>query len=187
MFLDHGGNDDLGPMLLEATAHGDNDFIITLLDRGANIDVKNEYGFTPLHIASGNGHTECVKTLLIRGAKVNEKSNLGWAPLHKASCYGHYDCITMLLRYGANSNEKNTDGWTPLYCITRYSNIISWNVVTKCIGAFLDHGANIHESDNYGHTPHNMAKNELRQFIDEYFVVPIKEPDIDGSIMVPEA
>jgi ankyrin repeat protein len=73
-----------------------------LLNRGANIEEKDNDGYTPLisgiflqlfnhfkwfiyflFIASFNGHIEVVKELLNRGANIEEKDNYGNTPLIK--------------------------------------------------------------------------------------------------------
>ncbi len=47
------------------------------LDKGANIEVKNDAGATPLIFASVKGHPDVVKLLLERGANVNARTNTG--------------------------------------------------------------------------------------------------------------
>ena len=43
-----------------------------LLAQGANIDEKNRYGYTPLHLASEYGHLEVVKYLISQGANYSD-------------------------------------------------------------------------------------------------------------------
>ncbi|WP_353281703.1 ankyrin repeat domain-containing protein [Wolbachia endosymbiont (group A) of Aleiodes leptofemur] len=86
--------------------HGYKDIVTTLLDRGANVDEKNNDGCTPLHIAAEFGHTEVVIALLDRGANVNEKNNYEWTPLHIAARNSHTEVVTVLLDKGANPLVK---------------------------------------------------------------------------------
>ena len=51
--------------------------IITLLDRGADIEARDENGDTPLHIAACKGQSEAILSLLDRGADAHAKNNKG--------------------------------------------------------------------------------------------------------------
>lgn len=51
----------------------------------ADIDVKDENGRTPLHLACMNKHFEIAKILIENGADVNVIDNEGKTPLHYAS------------------------------------------------------------------------------------------------------
>jgi ankyrin repeat protein len=53
------------------------DLIIELLANGANPNVQNNDGLTPLMIAASRGLTEIVTAMLARGADVNVKANFG--------------------------------------------------------------------------------------------------------------
>jgi ankyrin repeat protein len=56
-----------------------------LLDHGADIDAKDNYGRTSLHRACANGHVSIVTELLSRGANTEAKDNGdGNTPLHVA-------------------------------------------------------------------------------------------------------
>ncbi|MCI5135518.1 MAG: hypothetical protein D3920_10705 [Candidatus Electrothrix sp. AW2] len=61
--------------LMYAVAGGDIDIINLLLQRGIDVDVKNDIGATPLIIAATIGDTPVVKFLLERGADINAKSS----------------------------------------------------------------------------------------------------------------
>ena len=66
-----------------------------LLDHGADVNVKDEDGETPLFCASNNGHKEIVKLLLEHGADVNAKNNYGNSPLHCVSEKGHTEIVNI--------------------------------------------------------------------------------------------
>lgn len=42
------------------------------IQRGANVNTKNEFGWTPLHLAVSRGYPECAKLLLEANARVEE-------------------------------------------------------------------------------------------------------------------
>ena len=52
-----------------------------LLDKGTNVDIKNNNGVTALMVASLNGHGEMVSRLLNRSVDVNIQDKNGWTVL----------------------------------------------------------------------------------------------------------
>ena len=86
-----------------------------LLEHGADINIKENYGWTALHMAcrycNEDSSIECVKLLLEHGADVNAKENDGWTALHLACRYCNEDssieCVKLLLEHGADINIKN--------------------------------------------------------------------------------
>ena len=70
--------------LIWASSRGHRETASLLLDRGADINLKNNDGETALMEASSSGHTEIVSLLLDRGADVNVKDNDGGTALVRA-------------------------------------------------------------------------------------------------------
>jgi hypothetical protein len=70
--------------LQSAAAQGDVAQAATLLDRGADIDERDEAGRTPLMLAVTQGQLEVVRLLLARGADPNAADNAGHTPLQQA-------------------------------------------------------------------------------------------------------
>ncbi len=85
-----------------------------LIEAGADVNVINKYGKTPLLMASRNGHTEVVKLLLQAKADVNAKDRIGSTALRNASNSGHLDIVQVLLEKGADVNAKDKKGSTAL-------------------------------------------------------------------------
>ena len=70
--------------LLEAAKNGDLIKVQTALEKGANPNTKDEYGWTPLHWAAFWGRVKIVKLLLERGADPWIADNGGHIPLDYA-------------------------------------------------------------------------------------------------------
>ncbi|UCD49555.1 MAG: ankyrin repeat domain-containing protein [Phycisphaerales bacterium] len=98
--------------LIEAAAHGHRDIVQLLIDRGADVNMKGEAWYGPLHAASAGGYVEIVELLLDHGADVSIFHHD--KPLHYAAKNGHITIAEMLLARGADVNAKGIDEFTPL-------------------------------------------------------------------------
>lgn len=90
--------------LIKAVEKGEIETVGTLLNSGANIEVADKIGFTPLSHASYKGNSEMTNLLLGHGSGVNNPNKLGIPPLAYAICYGGFDEAELLLEKGANIN-----------------------------------------------------------------------------------
>ncbi|KAG2713131.1 hypothetical protein I3760_04G160800 [Carya illinoinensis] len=83
-----------------------------------DLEAKNMYGETPLHMAAKNGCNDAACLLLGHGAFIEAKANNGMTPLHLAVWYSlrAEDCLTVktLLEYNADCSAKDNEGMTPL-------------------------------------------------------------------------
>lgn len=67
-----------------------------LIAKGANINVKNNDGTYPLHIAASEGQVECLRILLDLRADTKIKDNRGQTALDLAKLWGHRYCAKYL-------------------------------------------------------------------------------------------
>lgn len=87
----------------------------TLVEHGALINVTNDRGLTPLHIAAGNGNTEMTDYLLLKGARVNIKEgNRGMTELHVAAIKGQTEMMERMIEAGAQTDTQDGEGKTAL-------------------------------------------------------------------------
>lgn len=80
-----------------------------LLDTGADPNIANRYGVTPLMLACSNGDNAFVSLLLNAGADPNKNSREGESPLMLAARTGKLDCVRSLIARGADPNA--TESW----------------------------------------------------------------------------
>jgi len=99
----------------QAIEEGNKYIVEKWIQKGANVNQKNEKGYTPLHIASTYGHIGIVNLLIEKGTNINEKADNGATPLHLASKFGHKNIVELLIEKDAIINVKKRNGETPLH------------------------------------------------------------------------
>jgi len=67
--------------LCECAVRGDLEKIKLLILEGADVNMINRAGVTPLHFAADRGHKEVVQLLISKGADVNAVTKYGITPL----------------------------------------------------------------------------------------------------------
>lgn len=98
-------------LLLDASANGDTATISRWIAEGADINVANEKGWTPLVIAAFNQNMETVEALVDAGADVNHQSVNGTTVFlytkTKIMETGEYSLLDYLLQKGAEINTRD--------------------------------------------------------------------------------
>ena len=158
-----------------------------LLERGADIHAKSEYGDTPLSVAVwSDDAVDTAKVLIEHGADIHTKDQWGWTPLHHAASWNAADTFSLLTAHGADIHAKSDDGDTPLSAAVSFNAVDTAKVLIE-LGAdidsrnqdggtllhraadcwssdcpdvaslLLEHGADIHAVDVLGRTPLQTA------------------------------
>ncbi len=100
--------------LFELIKHGDFEGVKKAIENGADVNARNEIGWTPLHLASYWGCTKIAKLLIENKADVNAKDVCGNTPLHLASRYNNLEIVKLLIEKGADVNAKDNYSKTAL-------------------------------------------------------------------------
>lgn len=145
---------------LHYAAESENPELVTrMIKAGADTEVRNRLGETPLHIAATQvKHNKSlgVLTALIQGGAYREaRDNNNRTPLHRAA---YYQCcnvqnsktpevVTILIQAGADTEARDKSGQTPLHIAV--GDIRNLGVVT----ALIKGGANTEAQNNEGLTP----------------------------------
>jgi len=101
-----------------ATFLGNLDAVRQHINAGSDLNVKDQYGSTPLIIATTFGKTEVAKSLIEAGADMNITSNDGSTPLHTAAFFCRTEIVKALLAKGADKSLKNNYGSTALTSVS---------------------------------------------------------------------
>ena len=105
---------DLNVELRKAALIGDAAEVKSLIEKGADVNSKDELLNTALICAIQNNKSECVITLIDSGADVNEENISGYPPVVLATCKGNVEMVKALLGKGADINARDPYDWTAL-------------------------------------------------------------------------
>lgn len=163
--------------LIDAVREGNLEGVRALIDKGANVNVRTEFGETPLHLAESreiarlliskgadvhakdhefgmtplfNATVEVSKLLVAKGADVNAKGKKGVTPLAWAVYWDNIEKIEFLISKGADLNAGDEDLKTPLHIAA------NWNK-TEIAALLISKGANVNARDESGWTPIHWA------------------------------
>ncbi len=156
----------------EAASDGNIEAVKQHLANGADVNVKDTIGLTPLHMAAGDGRKEVAELLIAKGSEVNAKIE-GMTPLdiaielkhtttadllrkhggksgatdsiHVAAAVGNIEAVKQHLAAGTDVNAKSSFG-TPLHSAASKGNK---EIVELLIAA----GADVNARDDGGDTP----------------------------------
>lgn len=149
-----------------------------LIDRGANLDARDEKGETPLHLAASVGaDPEVLLHLITRGADINAVGDDGRTPLHiaakdrysissddnepRASERATLDAIKVLIDKGADMRARSKPwGHTPMEAAAAFS-------LPDVLAAFLENGIRVARENDEGLKFARQYAKRMR-FTDEY-------------------
>jgi len=148
-------------MLFQAIAEELSCFVECMIEYGADIHVRDDLGYTPLHMAIDMGHGKCVRVLLDAGADPNAVSYHAGTALHSVTVNEHTltALCNLLLDYGADINIVDGKNRTAYQVSASYRGRKNYREfsehITKLVKAemFLN-AANMHiwAEDSFNHT-----------------------------------
>ncbi|XP_044158313.1 CARD- and ANK-domain containing inflammasome adapter protein-like [Bufo gargarizans] len=157
--------------------------IKALIDKGTDVNARNDIQYTPLLLAAELGKSETAQALIEKGAQVSDRTpNLNTA-LHLSVQAGDVSTTNLLLRKGINVNITGPGEQTPLH-VAAYHNRPDLSDILLAAGAnvnavtkesvtplhlasqrnnvdvarnLIEHKANVNAKDKHSKTPLHMA------------------------------
>ena len=168
VYAQYKGNTTLMRSVVERKIY---DITRMLLARGAEPNMKDYCGRTPMHLLLTNGFSsnhdsisDLARLLLDHGADVNARGKCHAAPLLLAIEWHMDDITRILLERGADPNVKNTRGKTPLHLLLKrhlhYHDDINDILIVERL--LLERGADVNAQDEDNTTPLDLAYRHRR-------------------------
>jgi ankyrin repeat protein len=127
-----------------------------LLAHGADPNIPNRNGLTPLAQASSRGKAAglgLAKLLLAHGAQTNPTNQTEFKipPLEWAISSDNLEVVNLLLAHGASVKSANPNGYTPLHTAANRGDL-------EIAEALIQHGADVNVANKNGETPLMVTK-----------------------------
>jgi ankyrin repeat protein len=135
------------PQLFTACRRGDDEAIVRLITAGADVNVEDDHGRTPLHCACHNGQDAAVRSLISSGAKVNARDRKGTTSMQYACISGSKECVRLLLKAGVSAKEHFGE------LRTTAVHLAASKRKTAVCELLLLEGADVNARDIHGSTP----------------------------------
>jgi len=177
------------PLIAAAADSQDKSEIAELLiAKGADVNSKDAFGWTPLHESANSGNKEITELLISKGAEVNAKRKDGTTPLdwaamsgrnqtfllvrnhggqfgtiHGPAVVGDIKSLKEFISAGADVNSKTLDGDTPLDLAMSMDK----EEIAKLL---LANGADVNAKNTVGWTPLHEAADRGQMEIAEILI-----------------
>lgn len=105
-----------------AASEGHVHILKAILAHGADVNARDDKGYTALHTAAGADQAGVVEALVEEGANVDPMISTGWTPLSFAACVSNNKALISLLQNEAVVNKRGVKKYTALHhaCSGRY-------------------------------------------------------------------
>lgn len=146
---------DGSTVLHQAAEAGSRVFVWLLLKKGADVNARDGFGRTALHLACESHHSTSqgvMELLMENGAEINSQTNSGETALHLACWAKDRELVDALLKNRADASLADKNGMTPLHVVahSRTNESYMANALLQC-------SANVNAVDSIGRSPLHWA------------------------------
>ncbi|XP_071124006.1 CARD- and ANK-domain containing inflammasome adapter protein-like [Mytilus edulis] len=127
----------------------DSTVVNALLAFNANINAIDSYRRSPLYLACGSNNERVIQLLIEKKADINQKAKHGLGPIHAACQSGCIGIVKILLENGSTVN-RSTPGIVPLHYACKIGNESITNILIAA-------NASVNHQTKYGETPLHIA------------------------------
>lgn len=146
---------DGSTVLHHAAEAGSRVFVWLLLKQGADVNARDGFGRTALHLACETRQSSSqrvVELLIEKGAEINFQTNAGETALHLACWAKDRALVDTLLKNRADVGLADKNGMTPLHVVAH-----SRTNESDMANALLQCSANVNAVDSIGRSPLHWA------------------------------
>lgn len=153
--IDYQRFDGENALMIAASKHDHQEIFDFLIQCGADINIKDNYGWTALMYAANYGNYNAIRELIKLGATINIVDKDGRTPLIYAAKNGNWGSIPELIEGLVKKNNhqsiqsfidhQDKDGITALMYVARYDQ-------PETVQKLIKYGADINVPDNEGKT-----------------------------------
>ena len=146
-------------LLHRAASVDDIDIARLLINKHADVNIKDRRHETPLHYAATYDSYSVAKLLIENCADVNAPNKYNTMPIHSAAESNSLSAIELLINNGADVNARNGENNTPLHRSVSQSqfSIIRNRDIIPVINGLISHGADVNAHGYKGDTPLHIA------------------------------
>jgi ankyrin repeat protein len=158
-----------------------NEIVDFLIQSGANINLQNRNGFTPLHLAIKNSAQYTSQALIDNGADITLKDKNGQTPLMHAVRGGDISLIKNIIVLPQNLDAKDNNGWTAFHFLFENEILRSDEKQAEIARLLINAGADINIQTNDKSSALHLAIERNYQFVTQVLIKAKAAPSLRNN------